>query len=288
MKTFSKLAVILLCALAAGPFFWHIVSSVKDPAEVTQIPPTLLPVRPTIENYVYLFAQRPFLTYGMNSFIIASLSSVLCVASASLAAYRLARSGAQVRSLVSSALLGLAFFPPIVFLFPLYELVRTLGLINHPWGLIAPYAAINLPLSIWLLTGYFRQIPAELEEAAELDGLTPLQTFLTIVLPLGAPALATSMALVFVFSWNEYMLALTFMNAEEARTVTVAVATISGAFVYQIPWGVIAAGVVASSVPLIVLAVLFQKRIVAGLTAGSLKFSRQQRAGVGNLFQSFY
>jgi trehalose/maltose transport system permease protein len=168
---------------------------------------------------------------------------------------------------VSSALLGLAFFPPVVFVFPLYELVRALGLINHSWGLIIPHAALNLPLTIWLLTGYMREIPIDLEEAAQMDGLGPFQTFVLVVLPLATPAIATAAILAFVASWNEYMLALTFMNADEARTVTVAVATLSGAFVYEIPWGLIAAGVVASSVPLLVLTVFFQKKIVAGLTA---------------------
>jgi len=271
MKTFSKLVVITCCLIAAAPFLWHVISSLKTPAEVMQIPPTILPSRPTLENYIELIRRRPFLAYCLNSFVIACLSSVLCVASGSLAAYRLARSSSRVRLTISSALLGLAFFPPIVFLLPLYELVRVLGLVNHPWGLIVPYAALNLPLTIWLLTGFFRQIPKELDEAAEMDGLTPLQTFFSVLLPLAAPALATAAVLVFVFAWNEYMLALTFMNAESSRTVTVAVATLSGAFVYEIPWGLIAAGVVASSLPLIVLAVFFQQKIVAGLTAGSVK-----------------
>ena len=271
MKNLAKFAVVLFCALAAGPFFWHFVSSLKGAVEVTQIPPTVLPARPTMENYFDLFRQRPFLTYCMNSLIIASLSSLLCVSSASLAAYQLARSTVRARLVVSSALLGLAFFPPIIFLYPLYELVRMLGLINQPWGLIVPHAALNLPLSIWLLTGYFRQIPIELEEAAEMDGLSQFQAFVRIVLPLAWPALATATVLAFVSSWNEYMLALTFMNAENARTVTVAVATLSGAFVYEIPWGLIAAGVIASSLPLIVLTIFFQNKIVAGLTAGSAR-----------------
>ena len=271
MKNAAKWIVVLFYALAAGPFLWHVVSSLKDAAEVTQIPPSFLPARPTIENYVDLFRQRPFLRYSVNSLTIASLSSLLCVASASMAAYALARAGGRIRSTVTSALLGLAFFPPVIFLLPLYELVRVLGLINHPWGLIIPHAALNLPLSIWLLTGYFREIPIELEEAAQMDGLSPFQTFHRVVLPLAAPALVTVTALAFVSSWNEYMLALTFMNADDARTVTVAVATLSGAFVYEIPWGLIAAGVVASSLPLIVLTISFQKRIIAGLTAGSTR-----------------
>src|SRR5262245_55331492 len=271
MKSFSKVFVILGCLFAAAPFLWHVASSLKSAAEVTQIPPTLLPEHPTLANYVELIKRRPFLTYCVNSFVIASMASLLCVASASLAGYWLARNTARVRMLFSSMLLVLAFFPPIVFLLPLYEMVRFMGLINHPWGLILPYAAFNLPLSIWLLTGYFRQIPLELEEAAAMDGLTPLQTYFTIVLPLASPAVATAAVLVFISSWNEYMLALTFMNAEASRTVTVAVATLSGAFVYEIPWVLIARGVVASSLPLIVLAVFFQQKIVAGLTAGSVK-----------------
>ena len=271
MRKLSKFVVVFFCAAAVAPFLWHFVSSLKDAAEVTRIPPTLFPARPTLRNYFDLFGQRPFLTYCMNSFIISSLSSLLSVAAASPAAYRLARSRAGTRTAASAVLLGLAFLPPIAFILPLYELIRGLGLINHPWGLIGPYAALNLPLSVWLLTGYFRQIPLELEEAAEMDGLGPSQTFFTIVLPLAAPALATAAILAFVFSWNEYMLALTFMNADYARTVTVAVATLSGAFVYQIPWGLIAAGVIASSMPLIVLVVFFQKKIVAGLTSGSAR-----------------
>src|SRR5262245_57140702 len=131
MKILSKFIVVAFCALAAGPFLWHLVSSLKDATEIAQIPPVFFPTRPTLENYFDLFRQRPFFRYCFNSFLIASLSSFVCVASASLAAYRLARIGAHVRHAASAALLGLAFFPPIVFLFPLYELVRVVGLINH-------------------------------------------------------------------------------------------------------------------------------------------------------------
>src|SRR5437764_1383561 len=135
MKTLPKLVGVVFCALALAPFLWHFASSLKDPAEVTRIPPTVFPHHPTLENYVDLFEQRPFIRYCLNSLIIASLSSLLCVASAALAAYSVSRSGTRVRAGFSAVLLGLAFFPPIVFLFPLYELVRELGLINQPWGL---------------------------------------------------------------------------------------------------------------------------------------------------------
>jgi trehalose/maltose transport system permease protein len=271
MSISSRTLICLLCVIALAPIAWHGVSSLKTPAELTRLPPTLLPESPTLENYQELIHRRPLGIYYRNSFVIASLSSLLCVAAGSLAAYALARSSSRIRSLVTSSLLAAAFFPPIVLLFPLYELIRTAGLTNHPWGLIVPYAGLNLPFAIWLLTGYFRQIPDELDEAAAIDGLTRLQTFATIILPLAVPALVTTGILVFIFSWNEFMFALTFMNLESAKTITVGIATLSGAFTYEIPWGLLAAGVVASSIPLIVLAVIFQRKIVAGLTAGAVQ-----------------
>lgn len=271
MRVFSSMFLVAFCVFAVAPMAWHAVSSLKTPSELTSIPATLLPHVPTMANYQELFTRRPFSLYYFNSFVIAALSSLLCVTAATLSSYALARTGPRLRQIVTSSLLVVAFFPPIVLLFPLYELVRTAGLLNHPWGLILPYAALNLPFSIWLLTGYFGQIPYELEEAAAVDGLSQFQTLTRIILPLSTPALATTGLLAFIFAWNEFMFALTFMNVESAKTITVGVATLSGAFAYEIPWGLLAAGVIASSLPLIVLVVIFQKRIVAGLTAGTGK-----------------
>jgi multiple sugar transport system permease protein len=253
------------------PVAWHAVSSLKGPSELTITPSTLLPQEPTLSNYEELFERRPFLRYYLNSFTIAAMSSLVCVLSASLAAYRIARIRGRLRSVIRSGLLVIAFFPPIIFLFPLYELVRVAGLVNHPWALILPYAALNLPFAVWLLTGSFEQIPYELEEAAAVDGLTRLDTFRVVIAPLAMPAIVTAAILVFIFSWNEFMLALTFMNLDSQKTVTVGVATLSGAFAYQIPWGQIAAGVIASSLPLVLLAIVFQRKIVSGLTAGAVK-----------------
>jgi multiple sugar transport system permease protein len=269
--TGSLLILGLFCLLAVAPIAWQVISSLKSAAELTQIPPTVWPEKPTLDNYRELFYRRPFARYYLNSFVIASLSAFLCVASASLAAYGLARTPEKTRRNVTSALLVAAFFPPIVFLFPLYEMVRAAGLVNHPWSLILPYAALNLPFSIWLLTGYFSQIPYELEEAAAIDGLSRFQTFSKIILPVSTPALATTGILAFIFAWNEFMLALTFLNRESVKTITVGVATLSGAFAYEIPWGLLAAGVVASSLPLILFVLILQKRVVAGLTAGTGK-----------------
>jgi multiple sugar transport system permease protein len=271
MRVFSRAIIVLFCVLAAAPIGWHIVSSFKTPSELTHIPPTLFPREPTLENYVELFARRPFGRYYANSSVISALSSLLCLVAATLTAYALCRARTSFRRIITSSLLAVAFFPPIVLLFPLYEVVRAAGLVNHPWGLILPYAALNLPLSVWLLTGYLEQIPYELEEAAAIDGLSRLQTLVKIILPLASPALATTGLLAFIFAWNEFMFALTFMNLESSKTITLGVATLSGAFTYEIPWGLLAAGVVASSLPLILLVLLFQRRIVAGLTAGAGK-----------------
>jgi multiple sugar transport system permease protein len=263
--------VVTFCLMAVTPLAWHALSSLKSPSELTRIPPGILPDSPKLANYVDLFARRPFGAYFLNSAVIASLATLLCLFAGSLAAYRLVHLSRRASSALASALLVLAFFPPIVFLFPLYELVQRLGAINHPWALVVTYAGLNLPLTIWLLAGYLRKIPKELEEAAAMDGMTEFQMFRRVLLPLAAPAVATTGLLVFVFSWNEFMFALTFMNLELSRTVTVGVATLSGASISEIPWGLLTAGVVMSSLPLIGLVIIFQRRIVEGLTAGAVK-----------------
>jgi multiple sugar transport system permease protein len=270
MNGIPKAFLVVCCLASLTPVAWHADISLKDPAELALIPPTLVPEEPTLVNYQELFRKRPFFRYCLNSFAISASASIVAILCGSLAAYRLARIRGRMRSSIRSVLLAVAFFPPIVFLFPLYEMIRTVGLVNHPWGLILPYSALNLPFAIWLLTGAFEQIPYELEEAAAIDGLTRLETYSRILLPLAAPAMVTAGILVFIFSWNEFMFALTPMNIDSQKTVTVAVTTLSGAFAYEIPWGQMAAGVIVSSLQLIVLAVFFQRKVVAGLTAGSL------------------
>lgn len=265
------LIVMACCALVVSPLVWHVLSSIKPSGELSRIPPQILPDMPTFENYRDLFERRPFALYFLNSFVIAIVSTVLCLLAGSLAAYQLVHIRRKLRSILAGSLLVLGFFPPIVFLFPLYELVQRIGWLNQPWALILTYSGLNLPLTIWLLSGYFRKIPQELEEAASIDGLSPLQAFRLIILPLAAPAIATTGILVFIFCWNEFMFALTFMTLDTARTVTVGTATLSGAFSYEVPWGLLSAGVVMSSIPLIILVLAFQKRIVEGLTAGSVK-----------------
>lgn len=271
MSGLSRLLIVVGCILAAAPLVLHLMSSVKSTSELNLFPPTLFPHEVTLSNYQALFTKRPFLRYCINSLVVSTLSSLICVAVASLAAYRLARSRGRWRSAIRLSLLVVAFFPPIVYVFPDYEIIQALGLVNHLWGLILPYSALNIPFAIWLLTGSFQQIPLDLEEAAEIDGLTRFQMFRMIVLPLVTPALITAGILVFIFAWNEFMFALTFITIESQKTVTQGVATLSGAFAEEIPYGLIAAGVIASAVPLIIVVIVFQRWIIAGLTAGAVK-----------------
>jgi multiple sugar transport system permease protein len=267
MRRIRIVVLIAGCIAALAPVAWHFISSLKTAEEILRIPPTMFPHAPTVANYTELFRRRPFARYAANSFIIATLASIVCVFAASLAAFPLARSSARVRKSVTASLLAVSFFPPVVFLLPLYELVRAVRLVNHPWGLIIPYAGMNLPLAVWLLTNYFRRIPLELEEAAAIDGMTPFQTFTRIIVPISFPAMVSALILVFVFSWNEFMFALTFINSEESKTITLGVSTLSGALAYDIPYGLLAAGVITSTAPLILLVLLFQRRIVSGLTS---------------------
>lgn len=271
MSTLLRLLVFAACLVAIGPLAWHLVSSIKTSEELNRVPPTIAPEGVSLDNYVELFARRPFLRYYRNSFVVATLAALLCLLAAAPAAFALSRASTRRRSSISAGLLLMAFFPPIVYLLPLYEMVRWADLVNHPWALIGPYAALNLPFAIWFLMGYFRQIPKELGEAAALDGLTEEGFFTRMVLPLSTEALLATAVLVFIFSWNEFMFALTFMNLETSKTLTVGLSTLSGAFSVEVPWGLIAAGIVISSAPLIVLIAVFQKRIVAGLAAGALK-----------------
>jgi len=271
MRRLGSVFILAFCVLAMAPLVWHAMSSVKSQAELGVIPPTLVPHEATLSNYEALLERRPFIRYCINSLTVSALSSLICVSFGSLAAYPLARMRTRWRSAIRLGLLAVVFFPPIAYVFPDYEIIQSVGLVNQLWGLIIPYAALNLPFAIWLLMGSFQQLPFELEEAAEIDGLTRFQTYRMILLPLVTPALITAGILVFIFSWNEFMFALTFIHMESQKTVTLGVATLSGAFAEQTPYGLIAAGVIASSVPLVFLVIIFQRWIVAGLTAGAVK-----------------
>ncbi len=261
------LAVLLLWCLA--PLAWQIITALKPDAEITALPVRYWPENPTLVHFENLFSRRPFGRYLWNSFVIATGSTILCLALATPAAYALARLRPRGGKLVLGLLVAIAFFPAITFFFPIYEIIRALGLINHPLALILPYATFNLPLVVLFLTAYFRTIPESLEEAAQIDGLGHLGVLTKMILPLSAPAMATTAIMTFIACWNEFLLAMTFLPRDEARTVTVAIAALSGGSLFELPWGLIGAAIITSVAPLLVLVAFFQHRIVEGLTQGS-------------------
>lgn len=229
----------------------------------------LIPGELTGAHYRTLFTQRDFWTPVRNSLVVATATTLLCVTIASACAYALARLRFRGRRLVLGAMLAVSMFPQISIVAPLYLLLREAGLIDTYPGLVVPYLTFALPLAVWLLVGYVRQLPPELEDAALVDGASRLRVLWEIVLPLAAPGIATTAILTFVYCWNEFLFALSFTTTHARQTVPVAVALFRGQF--QIPWGEILAATIVSTLPVLVLVAAFQRRILSGLTAGSVK-----------------
>ncbi|MBI2362901.1 MAG: carbohydrate ABC transporter permease [Elusimicrobia bacterium] len=275
MKRFGNalfvLAVAAVVLWSLGPFLWQVVTSLKPTAEVVKVPPTYWPSHPTLASYAKIFSTPPFGTYILNSVIVALATTALCSVVGTLAAYAFSRLPLPGGEWAVRSILFVALFPPTILVVPLYKLVQALHLLNNPLGLILPYTALNLPFSIWVLMTFFKAIPRDLEEAAAIDGLSRWQTLWKVVFPLAAPAVATTAILVFIFSWNEFLLALIFMSQDAARTVPVGIAMLSGVTMYEVPWDQISAAVVLTTLPVVALVLAFQKRIVEGLTAGAVK-----------------
>jgi ABC-type glycerol-3-phosphate transport system permease component len=229
----------------------------------------LVPDQLTTAHYDALFTERDFWTPVRNSFVVATATTLLCVSLASACAYALARLRFRGRHLVLGAMLAVSMFPQISVVAPLYLVLRELGLIDTYPGLVLPYLTFALPLAVWLLVGYFRQLPFELEDAAIVDGASRLRVLWEIVLPLAMPGISTTAILTFVYCWNEFLFALSFTTTHERHTVPVAVALFRGQF--QVPWGQILAATIVSTLPVLVLVAAFQRRILSGLTAGSVK-----------------
>jgi multiple sugar transport system permease protein len=264
----------LLLAIASwslAPAAWQLLTAIKPDAQITRVPTVYLPRPPTTEHVSHLFARKPFGRYLANSALISASATLIAVALAALAAGALTGMRARARDRVLLPLLLLALFPPILLLFPLYEGVRALGWLNHPLSLIVPYAALALPLAVWILESAYRQIPPSVEEAAILDGLSATARIFRIRLPLVLPSVVAAAILVFIFCWNEFLLALTFLTREERKTVTAGIASLGGSSLYEIPWGQLSAAVVVATAPIVLLVLLFERRITSGLTRGAVK-----------------
>jgi len=265
----ASLAGLIL--LSTVPFLWPLVTSIKSEAEISTVPPTLLPHQFSVAAYQEIFAQRPFARYILNSFVVALGSTVLAIATGSAAAYAISRLRPAFAGPLEAVFLLAALFPPAVLLVPLFSAARVLQAVDSYWGLILAHAALNLPLAVWSLASFFRGLPRELEDAARIDGFSRLQFYRRILLPLSAPAVAAAAIIVFIFSWNEFVIALALMQRDSMRTVPVGIAMLSGTSAYEVPWGQVSAAIVLTTLPVVAAVLALQRRILGGLTAGAVK-----------------
>lgn len=262
------LALAAVVAWSLAPFVWQLVTSVKPTAELEALPP-LLPSAITLAHYQAIFAGHPFARLLANSFIVSALATLLALAAGSLAAFALAKLRPAGRALTLAAVVALSMLPPVATVSPLFLMTGAVGLRDTLAGLVLVYAGFALPLAVWLMVQFFRSVPDALYVAARLDGCSAGGAFVKVMLPLAAPGLAATGLLVFVFCWNEFLYALTLTSSTAARTVPVGIALFPG--IHEVPWGEIAAGSVVATAPLVVLAMVFQRRVLEGLTAGAVK-----------------
>ena len=265
------LGIIAIVTFFLAPIVWQVLTSIKPNEDISAIPNVYLPSQITTDHYAQLFSRRPFITYVVNSVLIASISTVLCLVFGSPAAYALTRMNLPGEKFILTGVLIITLFPYVLLFLGLLEIVKAVGLGNNYLALIIPYTAINLPLTILVMRSFFQQLPKDLEDAAKIDGYKTLGVLINIVLPMTLPALATTGILTFIFAWNEYIFALTFITEEAKKTIPVATAQLGGASLFDIPYGPIAAATVLGTLPLVILVLVFQRQIVRGLTAGAVK-----------------
>ena len=259
-------AIVLFCLF---PFYWLINTSLKTGADLSGA--NLLPPNPTLDNYTSIFEDTAFTKALRNSAIVSLITTILSLIVGSFCAYALARLRIRFKFAILAIVLTITTFPQITIAAPIFKLWRDIGLYNTIPGLVIPYLTFALPLAIYILTSFFKEIPKSLEEAALVDGATYFQAFRKVVLPLAAPGLVTAGLLTAFFVWNEFLLAQTLTSSPKAYTVPVAVANFTGSQKFEIPLGTISAASVVITIPLVAAVIIFQKRIVAGLTAGAVK-----------------
>lgn len=264
-------SIIFLILFCLAPILWQFLTSIKVNEDIAQIPNIYFPSRFTLNHYLELFLRRPFLRYTLNSFFVSGVSTFLCLAFGTPAAYALARLRIKGEQIVLAGILIITLFPFVLVFLGLLEIMQFLKLGNNYLALIIPYTAINLPLTILVMRSFFLQLPKDLEDAAKVDGYSIWQMLTQILLPITLPALVTTGILTFIAAWNEFIFALTFMTRESLKTIPVAAAQIGGATVFEIPFGPIAAATVVGTLPLVILVLLFQRKIIQGLTSGAVK-----------------
>jgi multiple sugar transport system permease protein len=262
---------VLILVWAFFPLAWMVSLSFKDPASFRASTPQFLPEKWTWKNYDTVFSQSLFTSALRNSFGISILATLISVVIAMFAAYAIARLEFPLKKVLLSMALAIAMFPQAALVGPLFDMWRRLGIYDTWIGLIIPYLTFALPLSIWTMSAFFRQIPWEMEQAAQVDGATAWQAFRKVIVPLAAPGVFTTAILTFFFCWNEFLLAASLTSTDAARTVPAALTFFTGASQFESPITAIMAASVVVTIPVVIIVLLFQRRIVAGLTAGAVK-----------------
>ena len=268
-RTLLWVAVVLIMLFCLFPFYWLINTSLKTGSDLSSA--ELVPPNPSLKNYESIFEDSNFTTALKNSVIIAGTTTILALLIGSFAGYALARLRFRFKFLILAIVLSITTFPPIAIAAPVFKLWTDIGLYDTYPGLVLPYLTFALPLTIYILASFFKEIPRELEEAALVDGATHFQAFRKVVVPLAAPGLVTAGLLAFIESWNQFLFAITLTSSPDARPVPAALAFFTGSQQFEVPLGTITAATVVITVPLVIVVLIFQKRIVAGLTAGAVK-----------------
>lgn len=268
-RGFWSAVTVAVFVYALWPVAWVVSLSLKEPGDLTD--GRFIPRRVSFENYRSIFESDQFLYALRNSVGIALSATVVSVTLATLAAYAIARLQFPGKGLVLGGALAIAMFPPISVISPIFDIWRRVGLYDTWLGLILPYMTFTLPLAIWTLSAFFREIPWSLEQAAQADGATPFQAFRRVIVPLAAPGVFTAAILVFIFAWNDFLFAISLTSTNDARTVPAALAFFTGDSQFQEPTGAIAAAAVVVTIPIVVAVLVFQRRVVSGLTSGAVK-----------------
>lgn len=268
-KTGFYLLVALIVCASLFPFYYAILTSLESGSDLFEV--NYFPESFDISNYISVFSEQPFGHNILNSVLVSTATVALSLFVGVSAAYALGRLRFKGRGAFLLAILSVSMFPQVAVLSGMFELIRALGIYNSLWGMILAYMMLTLPFTVWVLTSFMRELPRELEDAAMMDGAGPITIIWRIFLPVMWPAMVTTGLLAFIAAWNEFLFALTFTLTNDQRTVPVAIALISGAGKHEIPWGNIMAASVIVTLPLICLVLIFQRRIVSGLTAGAVK-----------------
>ncbi len=268
-RTVRTVVAVFLLVNGFFPAIWILFTSLKTELELTKVPITWWPASPTVANYLAAFTDQPLLLFLFNSFLVATLSTIATLLVSVLAAYALARLNLRLRGVILSTIIAVSTFPLVTLLVPLFEIMRSLDLLNTYLALVLPYTVLSLPVCTLILVSFFDGFPQDIENAAMVDGCTRVGALFRIVVPLSAPGVFTAGIIAFVNSWDEFLLALSFNSSALMRTLPVGLQLYQSEFAF--PWPEISAALVVGIVPVVILIMVFQERVVSGLMAGGLK-----------------